>query len=251
MLFSHPLIFYLLTTLFWVLSNLCRELAYIHLLYPLCNIVPMRDIVIIGHKAKTSGDISLNDLPGSAGRMDILCRCVSSALFLSFGMRRDVNIHLLLLGEPDPGKIIRFEGLNLKYLNPDERSSGSLIQKALLKEVTEKDTRSTPGVWIRRGDLKSLLSEFGGRTLLYLREDGKDIREFAHEIRDPVFFLGDHTGVTEEEEVQLFEAGAKVISVGPISLHSDHCITLVHNEIDRAESEIGKAPKETCCHIEE
>jgi tRNA (pseudouridine54-N1)-methyltransferase len=48
----------------------------------------MRDIVIIGHKEKTNGDFSLNDLPGSAGRMDILCRCVSSALFISFGMRR-------------------------------------------------------------------------------------------------------------------------------------------------------------------
>lgn len=207
----------------------------------------MRDIVIIGHKAKTSGDFSLNDLPGSAGRMDILCRCVSSALFLSFGMRRDVNIHLLLLGEPDPGKIIRFEGLNLKYLNPDERSSGSLIQKALQKEAPEKDTRSTPGVWIRRGDLLSLLSEFGGRPLFYLREDGRDFREFAREIRDPVFILGDHTGVTEEEEKQLFEAGAKIISIGPISLHSDHCITLVHNELDRVESERVAVPKEPCC----
>lgn len=126
------------------------------------NIVPMRDIVIIGHKAKTDGDFSLNDLPGSAGRMDILCRCVSSALFLSFGMRRDVNVHLLLLGEPDPGKIIRFEGLHLRYLNPDERSSGSLIQKALKKDATEQDIRSTPGIWIRRGDLSFLLSKFEG-----------------------------------------------------------------------------------------
>ncbi|HWR26057.1 MAG TPA: tRNA (pseudouridine(54)-N(1))-methyltransferase TrmY [Methanosarcina sp.] len=209
----------------------------------------MRDIVIIGHKAKTSGDFSLNDLPGSAGRMDILCRCVSSALFLSFGMRRDVNVHLLLLGEPDPGKIIRFEGLHLKYLNPDERSSASLIQKALQKGATEQDTRSTPGVWIHRGDLKSLLSEFKGRTLLYLREDGNDFREIASTIRDPVFILGDHTGVTKEEEEQLFEAGAKIISVGPISLHSNHCITIIHNELDRVESERGKAPKEPCCGI--
>jgi tRNA (pseudouridine54-N1)-methyltransferase len=211
----------------------------------------MRDIIVIGHKAKTSDDFSLNDLPGSAGRMDILCRCVSSALFVSFGMRRDVNIHLLLLGDPDPGKIIRFEGLHLKYLNPDERSSGSLIQKALQKNVMEKDARSTPGVWIRRGDLKSLLSEFRGRTLLYLREDGRDIREFAREINDPVFILGDHTGVTEEEEEQLFEEGARIISVGPISLHSNHCITLIHNELDRAESEREEAPKEACCRAEE
>jgi tRNA (pseudouridine54-N1)-methyltransferase len=197
----------------------------------------MRDIVVIGHKAKTNGYFSLNDLPGSAGRMDILCRCVSSALFISFGMRRDVNVNLLLLGDPEPGKIIRFEGLNLKYLNPDERSSGSLIQKALQKNAIEKYTHSTPGVWIRRGDLKSILSEFKGRTLLYLREDGEDIREFAREIRDPIFILGDHTGVTEDEEEQILKAGAKIISVGPISLHSNHCITLVHNELDRAESE--------------
>ncbi|NLO31638.1 MAG: tRNA (pseudouridine(54)-N(1))-methyltransferase TrmY, partial [Methanosarcina mazei] len=147
----------------------------------------MRDIVIIGHKAITSGDFSLNDLPGSAGRMDILCRCVSSALFLSFGMRRDVDVHLLLLGEPDPGKIIRFEGLHLRYLNPDERSSGSLIQKALLKNAAGQDIRSTPGVWTRTGDLNSLLASFEGRTLLYLREDGKDFREIAREIQDPVF----------------------------------------------------------------
>jgi tRNA (pseudouridine54-N1)-methyltransferase len=196
----------------------------------------MRDIVIIGHKAKTNGDFSLNDLPGSAGRMDILCRCVSSALFISFEIRRDVNVNLLLLGDPDPGKMIRFEGLNLKYLNPDERSSGSLIQKALQKNAIEQYTRSTPGVWIRRGDLESMLLEFEGRTLLYLREDGEDVREFTSEIRDPIFILGDHAGVSEEEEEQILKAGAKIISVGPISLHSDHCITLVHNELDRAES---------------
>ena len=86
-------------------------------------------------------------------------------------MRMDVNVHLLLLGEPDPGKIIRFEGLHLRYLNPDERSSGSLIQKALKKDATEQDIRSTPGIWIRRGDLSFLLSKFEGRTLFYLRED--------------------------------------------------------------------------------
>jgi tRNA (pseudouridine54-N1)-methyltransferase len=211
----------------------------------------MRDIVIIGHKAKTDGDFSLNDLPGSAGRIDILCRCASSALFLSFGMRRDVNVHLLLLGEPDPGKIIRFEGLHLRYLNPDERSSGSLIQKALQKNITEQDTRSTPGVWIRRGNLNSLLSEFDGRTLFYLREDGRDIRELAHEIRDPVFILGDHTGVTEEEEKQLLDAGAEIVSVGPISLHSNHCITLIHNELDRVESERGESSGEADCRLEE
>ena len=69
------------------------------------------------------------------------------------------------------------------------------------------------------------------------------------EIRDPVFILGDHTGVTEEEEEQLLEAGAKIISVGPISLHSNHCITLIHNELDRAEAERGELPGEADCRV--
>ena len=131
----------------------------------------MKDFVIIGHKALTTGDFSLNDLPGSAGRMDILCRCINSALFLSHEMRRDINVHLVLLGEPDSGKIVRFNGKELKYLNPDERSSGALIKKALQKNALEYESRSTPGVWIRKGNLQQLLAEFAEkeRSIYYLR----------------------------------------------------------------------------------
>ncbi len=192
----------------------------------------MRDFIIIAHKALTRGDFSLNDLPGSAGRMDILCRCINSALFLSHDLRRDVNIHLLLLGEPDPGKIIRFEGENVRYLSPDERSAASLIKKALQKQATDIDTRSMPGVFIRNGDLKELLDQFKDRKLIYLREDGSDVRE-ASEMEDAVYILGDHQGVTEEEESLIQDAKPDIISVGPLALHSDHCIILINNEIDR------------------
>ncbi|MDG6244014.1 MAG: tRNA (pseudouridine(54)-N(1))-methyltransferase TrmY [Methanolobus sp.] len=197
----------------------------------------MKDFVIIGHKALTCGDFSLNDLPGSAGRMDILCRCVNSALFLSHGMRRDVNVHLILLGEPDPVKVIRFNGEKLKYLNPDERSSGSLIKKALEKDATPYETQSTPGVWVRRAGLQELLSEFSkaGRDVYYLKEDGKDIREYTELSTDAVFILGDHTGVTEEEEELISRVAKQTLNIGPLSLHSDHCMLIIHNELDRKE----------------
>ncbi len=197
----------------------------------------MKDFVIIGHKALTAGDFSLNDLPGSAGRMDILCRCVNSALFLSHGMRRDVNVHLVLLGEPDPCKVIRFNGEKLKYLNPDERSSGSLIKKALEKDAIPYETQSTPGVWIRRAGLEDLLKEFkdAGRDIYYLREDGKDIRVYPDLSDDAVFILGDHTGVTEEEEEMIGTVAKDTLNIGPVSLHSDHCMIIIHNEMDRRE----------------
>ncbi|ETA67052.1 MAG: tRNA (pseudouridine54-N1)-methyltransferase [Methanolobus sp.] len=198
----------------------------------------MKDFVIIGHKALTSGDFSLNDLPGSAGRMDILCRCVNSALFLSHGMRRDVNVHLVLQGEPDPAKVVRFNGEKLKYLNPDERSSGSLIKKALEKDAIEYETQSTPGVYIRRAGLEQLLNEFSeaGRDIYYLKEDGEDIREYSELNSDAVFILGDHMGVTEEEEVMIDRVAKCTLNIGPISLHSDHCMIIIHNELDMREA---------------
>ncbi|MBZ3935561.1 tRNA (pseudouridine(54)-N(1))-methyltransferase TrmY [Methanimicrococcus blatticola] len=201
----------------------------------------MKDFVIIGNKAVNGGKISLNDLPGSAGRMDVLCRCVTSALFISFGMRRDINVWLILKGEPGPDKIVRFNGETMRSLNPDERSSGSLIQKALLIDASEIEKQSTPGVFVRYGNLAQLLNEFSEekRPLFYLKEDGDDVTEMiqtesAALLENGVYILGDNQGVFEDDEKMIENADALKISVGPISLLSSQCITLILNVLDRA-----------------
>lgn len=196
----------------------------------------MQDFIIIGHKAVTNGDFSLNDMPGSAGRMDILCRCINSIFFLSHDLRRDVQAHLVLLGEPYSPKIIRFNGNKLRYLNPDERSAGALIKKALgLNDICSTEKLSTPGIWIREANLLELLNEFvlDNRQIFYFKEDGIDIRKSEYSMVDGVFILGDHIGLTEDEESLVLKNAIKTLSVGPLSLHADHCIILINNEIDR------------------
>jgi len=199
--------------------------------------ITMREFIVVGHKARTDGNFNLNDLPGSGGRMDILCRCVNSALFLSHDLRRDVIIYLILLGEPYMPGIVKFEGENVRYLNPDERSSGSLIKKALEKSAIPRWRESTSGVWIRLGGLADLLEEVltDEKRLFYMREDGDNIRdEFKENVPENVVFIfGDHTGMTPEEETVIQDSNAKTINVGPKSLHADHCIILVNNEMDR------------------
>ncbi len=194
----------------------------------------MKDFIIIGHRAVTA-PFSLNDLPGAAGRMDILCRCVNAALFLSHDLRRDVRLYLVLKGEPAPSKIIRFDGNEVRYLSPDERSAASLIKKALEKKAQEFWTESTPGVSIRKGDLRDLLAELD-KKVIYLHEDGEDVR--GKKFEEPLFVLGDHMGMTEEEEKIIEGSEHEIISVGPLSLHADHCIVLLNNEMDRAEKHI-------------
>jgi tRNA (pseudouridine54-N1)-methyltransferase len=186
----------------------------------------MTAFAVIGHRARTDGSWSLNDMPGGAGRMDVLCRCVTSSLFLSHGMRRDVVCFLVLRGESDPEKTIRFEGERVRYLNPDERSAGSLIQKALSLTVGPEFRESTKGVSVRRGGLERLLEDF---EFALLDEEGEDIR--AAGTLPEAFLLSDHMNLDEAE--QDLVSVLPRYGVGPRSLHADHTITVVLNELDR------------------
>lgn len=189
----------------------------------------MKRFVVVGHLAATSGTFSLNDLPGSGGRMDVLCRSVNSAFFLSHDLRRDVECYLVLCGEPGPEKTVLFRGSVVRYLSPDERSSAALIKKALSIPCGDEFRESTPGVYVRRGGLARLLFEI---PLAVLDEAGEDIRGTPDLPEN--YLLSDHHNFTAEEEGLI--ADYPRYSVGPRSLHADHTITVLLNEMDRRES---------------
>ncbi|MFH1578922.1 MAG: tRNA (pseudouridine(54)-N(1))-methyltransferase TrmY [Thermoplasmatota archaeon] len=192
----------------------------------------LRRYIVMGHRAITSAEFKLDDLCGSTGRLDILLRCVNSAFFLSHGIRRDVEIVLMLLGEPNPPKTIRINGSEVKYLNPDERSTAALIRNALLQKG-EGERKCSPGIYVSERSYSEVLSNMSKESkMYYLREDGEDIR-VATLAPDPTFVLGDDQDLTKEEEDILMTYEPKRLSLGPVSYHADHCITLVNNELDR------------------
>jgi len=186
----------------------------------------MTAFAVIGHLAHSDGAFSLNDLPGSGGRMDILCRCVNASLFLSHDIRRDIECYLVLCGGPVPPKTIRFSGNLVRSLSPDERSAGALIKKALDIPVGSEFRDAAHGVSVRKGGLAQLMTE---HAFVVLDEKGTDIRTAA---RPPdEFLLSDHLNFTDDEELLVTECPR--YSVGPACVHADHAITIVHNELDR------------------
>jgi tRNA (pseudouridine54-N1)-methyltransferase len=197
----------------------------------------MRTFIIVGHRATTSPNFSLEDIPGTSGRLDILCRAVTAAFVLSHGIRKDVCVYLILLGGEIP-KTIRLDGLTLRHLNPDERTTAALLKKALAVPATPQWAMSTSGIFVRTGGLEQLLADLKDVKLIYLREDGADIRGLdaggnsGGLSTEAAYILGDHTGMTPEEEALLELAGAKVVSLGPTSLHADHCIVLLNWFLD-------------------
>lgn len=202
----------------------------------------MRRFVIAGHKAMADASFKLDDLAGSAGRVDILCRCVNSAFMQSHEIRRDVEAYLVFEGGEDAPKTVRIDGRTVRYLNPDERSTGSLIRNALLKKVGPGEVQSSPGVFVSRKSFADVINELAEKgTIVYLKEDGTDIRELEFP-RDPVYVLGDNSDLTPEEEALVVSKTPLKICVGPVSLHADHCMILVQNEMDRREAQRCRSP---------
>jgi len=200
----------------------------------------MRRFVIVGHNVDPEGEFALNDLCGGAGRLDILLRCVSSAFFLSHGLRRDVEVFLHLPGQRAPSatgtpergghKTVRFCGRELRYLNPDERSTAALVRTALLKKLDgDKELPSTPGIYVSRTDLDVLVNTLPGPV--WLAEDG-EIWPAGGLSPDSTFYLSDHHDFEPRERDILGLVGAPRISLGPASLHSNQCITVVHYLMD-------------------
>jgi tRNA (pseudouridine54-N1)-methyltransferase len=192
----------------------------------------MRRFVIVGHKAATSADFKLDDMAGGAGRLDILLRCVNSVFFLSHGIRRDSEVYLVLEGEPSPPRTIRISGAEVRYLNPDERSTGSLIRNALLK-AGDGEVKASPGIYVSKRSFKEVIDDLSSKSqLVYLKEDGADVRGQAFG-EDVTFVTSDHMDLTPSEEEEVLSHRPSVVTLGPLSYHADHCIIVMNNELDR------------------
>ncbi|WP_456418466.1 tRNA (pseudouridine(54)-N(1))-methyltransferase TrmY [Methanocaldococcus infernus] len=195
-----------------------------------------REFIFKANKTITSPEINLKDLPGSCGRLDLVCRCISDSLFLSHDIRRDTIFYSILCGPPNPPVCIKFVGSELKKVSPDERNIAIFIKKALKKFLDSKNKEewieSTPGIYVRKIGFKDLVMEKirEGKNIYYLHKEGKPIEEVS--IEKPVFILGDHIGLLEEDESFLKDKAIKV-SVSPLELHANHCIVIVHNVLDK------------------
>lgn len=191
----------------------------------------MRQFIILGHDAPTDASFSLDDIAGGAGRLDVLCRCVNSALFLSHALRTAVRCRLVL----SDTFTIRFEGSELRRLNPDERSTAALVRNALEQRenaIGHMECEPSPGVYLSRlGTEETITNAAEEGTVIELHEDGQPIGT-VEPPTDPVCVLSDHNDFTDAETELLEEIADERVRIGPEPLHADHAITVAQNYLD-------------------
>ena len=177
-----------------------------------------RNFLIIGHRAHTVADWKLDDICGGAGRLDVLVRSITASLWKSHGIRRDTDVWLSLRGKPKPDITIHFSGKNIKYLNPDERSTAALIRNGLIKLSEKKGPLETsPGVTIQRESFEELVKKLPKPALLSEKGDKevKKIADYVIEVPDSI------------------ESITPFITVIPLQLLSYHIAVMLGKDVDQ------------------
>jgi tRNA (pseudouridine54-N1)-methyltransferase len=197
----------------------------------------MRSFVIVGRTARADGNVRLDDLPGTSGRLDVLARFVRAAFCISHGIRHGVRVYLVMLGGAAP-RTVRIDGATAKFIRPDERPLATMLLKAIARVDREEPrfVEQRSGIAVACAGLDAVLDDVKGEPLFVLEEGAPDIREAR--VTDGAFVIGDHEGFDAETRAQLASAGARPLGVGRVSLHSDDVVTVLNHELDRMSLEI-------------
>jgi tRNA (pseudouridine54-N1)-methyltransferase len=188
-----------------------------------------RRFVLVAHEVPTAPEFPLDDLPGGAGRLDLLARAVGATLLVSHGIREDATTHLVVQDE----YVVRFEGSELRGLHPDERSTAARVRSALetaQDAIGAMEDEHSPGIHVRKGDLGSVLERASGRVVR-LHEDGDPPGE-VDPPDHPTFVLSDHREFTDAESDLLAEVADERVRLGPVALHADDAVAVAHNWLD-------------------
>ncbi len=191
----------------------------------------MRHFVLVSHTVDPRGDWGLDDLAGGAGRVDVLCRAVTMALFTSHGIRADTDITLVFTAGAEP-VAVRIRGSEVNQLNPDERSTAARIRNALKHAHPDPWWNSVEsGIEVAPMDLGEVLDDLGA-PVVWLDRDGADVmaEPMAH---DAAWVLSDHQPFTEAEAQAVARHALYTVSLGGTWYHGHHVIGVVQFLLDR------------------
>ena len=192
----------------------------------------MRTFVLLARKAKTDSSFSLDDLPSSGGRMDVVARCISSALFISHAMRKDVCFYAVLCGPPNSPVTLKIVSSELQGVRPDERSIGGQIKSALSGPISKEWKQVQPGMYVAAKSLQEIIRELKDNAIYVLHEKGEPIEQTTLG-PDPVFVIGDQIGLPDKDEAFVMRYARKRLSLGSTPYLASSVISTLHWVADR------------------
>lgn len=157
----------------------------------------MTIIFIIHSETATLEHSTIKDLPGSSGRMDVLCRCILAALYRNSEFEENVQIWVFI---DNYGTFI----FNSEKLNVNFPKNELLLAKYFIDCIMHENNNKIKDNPLNPIETTSVsifraIEEFieNGFAVITLNEDGEDFANYFaknHRNQDYVFIIGDQTG---------------------------------------------------------
>ena len=193
-------------------------------------------IVMDALRARTSDEFLIRDVPGTSGRLDVVCRILVSAYRTMPELSPSIQVDVLLGGPPNPPLRLRVENVGAKEF-PESELECALILKGLLQRYRTRGISQDPNwpqfVIVPQG-FSDLLQDAiqDKKQLLYLVETGHPFQQVELNLNHPiVLILGDDQGLSEEHKRAVYKHQIQEISLGTRSLLGSHVISLVLLEL--------------------
>ena len=191
----------------------------------------MRTFILFARKARSDPYFRIDDLPGSGGRMDLVVRSITAALWLSHKIRNDARIYVVLNGPGDPPVTICFDGSKIQKVTTDERATAMWIQKVLKEKFGKEWHETYNGIQVAKKSFQELIKELRDKPLYVLHERGKNITDV--ELKDDgVYIFGDHLGIPKKDESFALRYGAEKISLGKKVYLASSCVACINWALD-------------------
>ena len=183
----------------------------------------MRSFVLYSRKGRTDNRFSAERLI-EAGRMDLVCRCITSALWLSHKARDDARLFVNLNGPTRPPVTICFDGSKLLKVYVDEKTNARWIKK-LLSLKFGKEWLEVEGTRVSKKSFQDIVKETDSKVFV-LHENGTPVSDVDLG-ENPMFVMGDQIGLPSKEEKFVLRYGEK-ISLGKNVYLVSNCISVLN-----------------------
>jgi len=184
----------------------------------------------------------LQDIPGTSGRLDVLCR---SALACHLTAPKECTVLFGILGSGEDAATLYFSSLaGLR----DEISLARVVKDLVLAHTGySQDLPSEyPHIALLNYNFVQLLRVLHNLgDLVYLTEQGETLQTTAL-TPNSTFVLGSHMDLGEKEQELLSHLGAKAISIGPRSYLTSHCIAYLNFIQYGREDVLNNGTPKTC-----
>jgi tRNA (pseudouridine54-N1)-methyltransferase len=196
------------------------------------------NIVVDALRVRTSEEFLIRDVPGTSGRLDVICRILVSAYRTIPEFSTAIQVNAVFGGPPNPP--LRLQVINVDTEEfPESELECALILKGLLHRYRSQAMSQDfnwPQFTITAQGFHETLEEVTQNTkqILYLVETGQPLEQVKLRLEQPiVVILGDDQGLTPAHEKLVRAKPVEEVSIGTRSLLGSQVISLFLLELNR------------------